>query len=77
MKPDLVLAGSYGSLASVDLLRGLGVKVVQVPPIISLAEVPQQILLVGQALGREHGDLALAFGERRGAPGVRLSFITI
>ena len=60
MKPDLVLAGSYGSLASVDLLRGLGVKVVQVPPIISLAEVPQQILLVGQALGREAEAQALA-----------------
>ena len=53
MKPDLVLAGSYTSVASVDLLRGLGVPVLQVPPISSLDEVPAQILLVGQALGRE------------------------
>ena len=53
LKPDLVLTGTYNSLASVALLRSLDITVVQVPPITSLAEVPQQILVVGQALGRE------------------------
>lgn len=60
LKPDLVLTGTYNSLASVELLRSLGITVVQVPPISSLAEVPQQILVVGQALGREDAARALA-----------------
>src|SRR5690606_26804811 len=53
MKPDLVLAGTYTSLASVNLLRGLGVPVVQVAPVNSLDGVSEQIILIGQALGRE------------------------
>lgn len=53
MNPDLVLAGSYAPQATVDLLRGLGIPVVLVPPVSSLAEVEAQILLVGQSLGRE------------------------
>lgn len=60
MKPDLVLAGTYTSLASVTLLRDLGIPVVQVPPVTSLAEVTDQILLVGQSLGRESEAAALA-----------------
>ncbi len=53
MNPDLVLAGTFTSLASVQLLRDLGIPVVQVPPVASLDEVSAQIILVGQALGRE------------------------
>lgn len=53
MHPDLVLAGTYTSLASVNLLRDLGVTVVQVPPITALAEIPGQIRTIGAALGRE------------------------
>ena len=60
MKPDLVLAGTYTSLASVDLLRRLGIPVVQVPPVDSLDEAAAQILLVGEALGREPQAQALA-----------------
>jgi len=59
LKPDLVLTGTYNSLASVALLRSLGITVVQVPPISSLDEVPQQIMAVGQALGREEAAQAL------------------
>ena len=59
MKPDLVLSGTYNSLAAVDLLRGLGITVVQVPPISSLDDVPRQILSVGQALGQEKAAQAL------------------
>lgn len=53
MHPDLVLAGTYTSLASVSLLRDLGVTVVQVPPVTALAEIPGQIRTIGAALGRE------------------------
>jgi iron complex transport system substrate-binding protein len=59
MNPDLVLAGSYTSLASVELLRSLGIPVIQVPPVSSLDEVTAQIMLVGQALGREEAAQAM------------------
>nr|WP_228156845.1 ABC transporter substrate-binding protein [Fuscovulum blasticum] len=53
LHPDLVLAGTYTTLGSVDMLRRLGVRVVQVPPVNALDQVPEQIIAVGQALGRE------------------------
>jgi len=52
LDPDLVLAGTYTPAATVGLLRGLGVEVLQVPPVTSLAEAAAQIRLVGGALGR-------------------------
>lgn len=52
MHPDLVLAGTYTSLASVSLLRDLGVTVVQVPPVTALDQIPGQIRTVGAAMGR-------------------------
>lgn len=60
MRPDLVLAGTYTAAASVDLLRGLGVDVVQVPPANSLAEVADQMRVVGAALGRAEQGNAMA-----------------
>ena len=60
MRPDLVLAGTYTAQASVDLLRGLGVTVVQLPPVNSLAEVTAQIREVGALLGREAQAEAMA-----------------
>lgn len=60
MRPDLVLAGTYTALGSVELLRRLGVTVVQVPPVTALDQVPEQILLVGRALGREGAARKLA-----------------
>ena len=53
MRPDLVLAGTYTQVATVDLLKSLGVSVVQVPPADTLAQVSEQMRVVGQALGRE------------------------
>lgn len=53
MRPDLVLAGTYTQVATVELLRDLGVEVVQVPPATSLAEAVEQIRVVGRALGQE------------------------
>ena len=52
MRPDLVLAGTYTSRASVDLLRGLGVTVLELPPTDTLADVATQMRLIGDALGR-------------------------
>jgi len=52
LDPDLVLAGTYTPGATVDLLRGLGIEVLQVPPVTSLAEAAGQIRQVGAALGQ-------------------------
>lgn len=60
MRPDLVLAGTYTQAATVDLLRGLGVEVVQVPPATSLAEAVDQLRIVGAALGQETKANAMA-----------------
>lgn len=51
MHPDLVLAGTYTSRASVDLLRGLGVQVVEIPPADRLSDVADHLRLIGAALG--------------------------
>jgi iron complex transport system substrate-binding protein len=60
MHPDLVLAGTYTAQASVDLLRGLGVDVIQLPPANSLADVAAQMRQVGDALGRSTEGEAMA-----------------
>ena len=51
LKPDLVLAGSFGGPA-VAMLHRLGVPVVEVAPPTSLAEARDAIAQVGAALGR-------------------------
>jgi iron complex transport system substrate-binding protein len=63
MRPDLVLAGTYTQVSTVDLLRRLGVEVVQVPPATSLIEAVEQLRLVGRALGQaaKAGAMADAF----------------
>jgi iron complex transport system substrate-binding protein len=61
LRPDLVLAGTYTTRATVDLLRRLGVRVETFPPPTSLADVPAQMRAVAHALGRE------AEGERLAA----------
>jgi iron complex transport system substrate-binding protein len=52
MRPDLVLAGTYTPAGTVDLLRRLGIAVVQVAPVAALADVPSQIRVVGAAMGQ-------------------------
>ncbi|MGD9862632.1 MAG: ABC transporter substrate-binding protein, partial [Pseudodonghicola sp.] len=53
LHPDLVLAGTFTSAATVQMLRDLGVRVEQFAPATSLAEVPERIAQMGRALGRE------------------------
>jgi len=62
LHPDLVLAGEYTDFATVDLLRRLGVEVVQVPVVTALDEVPGLIRQVAAALGREAEGEAMAAG---------------
>jgi iron complex transport system substrate-binding protein len=63
MHPDLVLAGTYTARASVDLLESLGIRIVQLPPADTLADVAAHMRLIGTALGRaEEGEaMAAAF----------------
>ena len=60
MHPDLVLAGTYTARASVDLLRGLGITVVEIPPADTLADVAAHMRLIGAALGHEERGEAMA-----------------
>jgi iron complex transport system substrate-binding protein len=60
LAPDLVLAGTYTSRATVDLLRRLGVTVVELAPANTLADVGVHLRAVGAALGREREAEALA-----------------
>lgn len=53
MRPDLVLAGTFTARASVDLLRRLGVEVIELPPATTLDDVAGHLRIVGRALGRE------------------------
>jgi len=53
MQPDLVVAGSFSTRATVDMLRRLGVPVVVMDPAYGLAEIPDRLRQMGLALGRE------------------------
>lgn len=73
MRPDLVLAGTYTQAATVDLLRRLGVEVVQVPPATSLAEAVEQLRVVGRALGQDQKAEALADAFAAGIEAARFA----
>jgi len=51
-RPDLVLAGTFTSPATVSMLRRLGVEVVTMPPASSLSDIADRMRTVGAALGR-------------------------
>lgn len=53
MKPDVVLAGTYTARASIDMLERLGVSVVTIAPAQTLEDIPERLLQVGKAMGRE------------------------
>lgn len=53
MKPDLVLAGSYTTRETVDLLKRLGIPVAEFDPETSLDDVRENLLRMGHLLGRE------------------------
>jgi iron complex transport system substrate-binding protein len=53
LAPDLVVAGTFSSRASVDMLRRLGVPVAVFAPAASLEDVAARLEEMGAALGRE------------------------
>jgi len=53
LRPDLVIAGSFTTRATVDMLRRLGTPVAVIDPAYSLDEVRARILEMGAHLGRE------------------------
>ncbi len=53
LAPDLVLAGTYSSDATVQMLRRLGIRVERFAPAQSLADIPRRIAQMGRVLGRE------------------------
>jgi iron complex transport system substrate-binding protein len=60
MRPDLVLAGTYTTRATVDLLRRLGIRVETFPPVDGLDAIGPQIRAIGAAMGRAAEAEALA-----------------
>jgi len=59
MRPDLVLAGTFTSKASVAMLRRLGFRVEQFPPAYSFDEIRAQLRRMGGLLGRQERAEAL------------------
>lgn len=53
MKPDLVLAGTFSSRATVGLLRDLGVRVEEFAPARSFDDIAAHMKRMGELLGRE------------------------
>lgn len=72
MHPDLVLAGTYTARATVDLLRRLGVPVVELPPATRLADVGAQLRVVGAALGQQARAEAMAAAFEAGLAALRI-----
>ena len=66
MRPDLVLAGTFTSRASVAMLKRLGFRVEQFPPAYSFDEIREQIRRMGDLLGRaERAEELVAELDRR------------
>ncbi|WP_312365853.1 ABC transporter substrate-binding protein [Ensifer sp.] len=53
MKPDLVIAGTYTTRTTVDLLKRLGFVVEEFAPEVSIAEVRTNLRRMGKILGRQ------------------------
>nr|WP_312969943.1 ABC transporter substrate-binding protein [Brucella intermedia] len=53
MKPDLVLAGTFSSRATLGLLRRLGVRVEEFAPARSFSDIEDHLRRMGELLGRE------------------------
>ncbi len=50
LRPDLVLAGTFTSPATVAMLEGLGIEVALFEPANALVDIPKRILQMGEAL---------------------------
>ncbi|WP_245417379.1 ABC transporter substrate-binding protein [Aminobacter sp. AP02] len=59
MRPDLVLAGTYTTRTTVELLRRLGIRVEEFAPDSSIADIRLNILRMGEVLGRNERAAAL------------------
>jgi len=53
LKPDIVLAGTYGARHTVGLLRRLGHRVVELPLAREISDVPKHIRLIAKVLGEQ------------------------
>ncbi|MEM8795630.1 MAG: ABC transporter substrate-binding protein [Pseudomonadota bacterium] len=53
LKPDLVIAGTFTTRATVGMLRRLGIPVVEFAPASSLDEIRERVAKMGTVLGRE------------------------
>ncbi|MCW8841852.1 MAG: ABC transporter substrate-binding protein [Rhodobacteraceae bacterium] len=53
LNPDLVLAGTYSSRATVNMLRRLGIPVHIMAPALTLDAIPERISEIGRVLGRD------------------------
>ncbi len=69
MKPDLVLAGTYTSRATVYLLKRLGFNLMELPIAASIEDIRRNIRLVADAVGelRRGEQLIAAFDQRLAA----------
>lgn len=66
LKPDLVIAGSFSTRATTDMLRRLGVPVVVFEPTNSLEDVSARLRQMGEVLGRtDTADALIAEYETR------------
>ncbi len=59
MKPDLVIAGAYTAKATVAMLRQFGIPVEVFTPASGIDDVPDKLVQMGEALGREPEAAAL------------------
>lgn len=64
LRPDLVLAGTYGSRFAVAQLKARGVPVLEVPPVMALSEIAPIIEELGAAIGEPERGAALAASVR-------------
>ena len=67
LRPDLVLASTFTSPATLQMLRQLGIAVEIVPPSNTLDDVRDRITQMGAALGREEAaaEMVAAYDARR------------
>lgn len=85
LQPDLVLAGTFTSAATVEMLRALGIEVIQFAPAQSIDDVPDRLAKMGAALGRQaqaaamieqfHADLAVLSDSPANRPRAALTYV--
>ncbi|WP_274627093.1 ABC transporter substrate-binding protein [Arvimicrobium flavum] len=73
MRPDLVLAGTYTTRATVDLLRRLGIRVEEFAPESSFDDIRANLERMGEVLGRKQRATELVDEFDRGLAGLQVS----